>query len=231
MVKHSHSQTDPHAGASSESLNLKATRGDDSFPSFKLETTELAPALSDYPQRIPFDEAHNEMGDPNGNDMNFPISLLTQGQASDPRAALQSATRAPDCRIYQPRYSSAQDKMLNGAETYSNLWADVGDLSLNLGCEGPTRPFAHGLPSIYPCLGLDTNCDYTFPSSLMSNPSEASLRQSSANLAELDLQNAPRQASAFCASNYAHASRRNLNKAALPSIDPRNLSLFMQHLR
>ena len=230
-IKNSHPQIDARTGASSEALNFSATKVKDSFPSFKVETTEPAPALGEYPQRIPFDEAHNEMGDPNGNDMDFPISLAIQGQASDPGAAFKDSTQAPGFKCYQPSYSSTQDQMLDSAGTYSNLWADVGDLSLNLGCERPDRPLAHGLPSIHPSSGLDIGCDYMFESSLMNGPSEASLHQISADPAGLDLQKARRQASASYANDYAHARGPNLNNTAPPGIDPRNLSLFGQHLR
>ena len=229
-IKDSQPQIDSGAGASSAVLKLAAPKVEDSFPSLKSETAEPAPALDDYPQRISFDGAHNEMGDPNGNDMNLPIPLLIQGQASDPRAAaLESTTQASGFRMYQSSYSSTHDKMLNGTEMYGSLWADVGDLSLNLRHERPDRPFVHGLPSLHPSPGLESNCNYMFGSPMMSNQSEALLHQSSANPAGLDLQNTPRQVTAAYANDHAPARRPKVSNTTTPSIDPRNLSLLEQY--
>ena len=231
-IKNSQPQNDPRAAASSAPLNLTVFKVEDSSPSLKTERAEPAPALDDYPQRISFDEAHNEMGDPNGNDMNFPIPLLTQGQASGSRAAaLESTTQASGFQVYQPSHSSAHDKMLDGTETHSNLWADVGDLSLNLRYERPDRPLVHGLPSLHPSPGLETNCTYMYGSPMMSNPSEALLHQSSTNPAGLDLHNAPRQVTAAYANSHAPARGPKLSTTAPPSIDPRNLSLLEFDLR
>lgn len=233
-VKESNAQTGPCHPASSTVIKSSSPKAVDSVTSLKIEKTEPSLVAHEYPDRIPFDQVHNELGIPTGEDMSLNLSgTHGLGAPTDPSILgvfTEAASRVTNANFYRSKYLPINETASSVAERDSTLWSGVEDLSLKLDYEHADQPSIHGLPDVMLPSNWNSHCGYTLGSSLMSNPSEASLHQTFPAPPELDFQNAPRRSFAVYRNGYSPSRRPDFDEWAHLSIDPRDLSLGERRL-